>query len=75
MAAVSPGSLRRFIAVLSQLDLTYDLFGVSGKDIVSILPPEFDQWRKFAPRKLRDKQRSVPLPPDLGAPEDGRRRP
>lgn len=39
------GNLRRFIALIQQLDLTYDLFSISGKEIVDLLPPEFDFWR------------------------------
>ncbi|GAB4476624.1 MAG: hypothetical protein OHK0044_22590 [Burkholderiaceae bacterium] len=40
-----PGSVRRFVRVLQQLDLTYDIHGMSGKAIVDLLPPEFDVWK------------------------------
>ncbi len=40
-----PGTLRRFVRVLQQLDLTYDIYGMSGNAIVDLLPPEFDGWR------------------------------
>lgn len=43
-----PGTLRRFVRVLQQLDLTYDIYGMSGKAIVDLLPPEFDAWREGA---------------------------
>lgn len=40
-----PGALIRFIDVIQQLDLTYDLHSMTGKQVVSLLPPEFDEWR------------------------------
>jgi len=40
-----PGTLRRFVRVLQQLDLTYDIYGMSGRAILELLPPEFDAWR------------------------------
>lgn len=40
-----PGTLRRFVRVLQQLDLTYDIYGMPGKAIVELLPLEFDAWR------------------------------
>lgn len=43
--AERPGSLRRFVRLLQQLDLTYDIYGMSGSAIVDLLPPEFDAWR------------------------------
>jgi len=43
-----PGTVRRFVRVLQQLDLTYDISGMSGKAIVDLLPPEFDEWRRKA---------------------------
>jgi len=41
-----PGALLRFIDVIKQLDLTYDLYSMTGEEIVALLPPEFDEWRK-----------------------------
>lgn len=41
-----PGTVRRFVRVLQQLDLTYDVYGMSGQDIARILPDEFDPWRE-----------------------------
>lgn len=35
------GSLRRFIAVVQQLDVTYDLHGMSAEQILALLPEEF----------------------------------
>ena len=42
----TPGTLLRFIDVLQQLDLTYDLYSMSGRQIVNLLPPEFDRWKQ-----------------------------
>jgi hypothetical protein len=40
-----PGNLRRLIAVLQQLELNYDLHGMSAQEILALLPREFDGWR------------------------------
>lgn len=39
-----PGSVRRFVRVLQQLDINYDVYGMSGSDIIGLLPSEFDVW-------------------------------
>lgn len=44
-SGATPGTIRRFVRVLQQLDMTYDIYGLSGRDIVDLLPPEFDAWR------------------------------
>ncbi len=41
----APGTLQRFIDVIQQLDLTYDLYSLNGQEILALLPPEFDKWR------------------------------
>ncbi|MEJ2641049.1 MAG: hypothetical protein P8010_15880 [Desulfosarcinaceae bacterium] len=41
----APGTLPRFIHVIQQLDLNYDLYSMTGPEIVSLLPPEFDGWK------------------------------
>ena len=41
----SPGTLLRFINIIQQLDLTYDLYSLSGQEILALLPPEFDKWK------------------------------
>lgn len=43
--AGAPGTVRRFVRVMQQLDLTYDIYGMSGEAIVQLLPAEFDGWR------------------------------
>ena len=40
-----PGTLRRFVDVVQQLDLTYDLYSMSGEEILELLPSEFDRYR------------------------------
>jgi hypothetical protein len=39
-----PGGLRRLIAVAQQLELNYDLYGMSAQEIVELLPGEFAAW-------------------------------
>ncbi len=39
------GNLRRLITVLQQLDFNYDLYGMSAREILTLLPPEFEGWR------------------------------
>ena len=48
-AKPAPGTIRRFVRVLQQLDLTHDIDGMSGQQLLEILPPEFDAWRPAAP--------------------------
>lgn len=41
----APGTLRRFIDVISQIELTYDLYAMSGEQIIRLLPEhEFGRW-------------------------------
>lgn len=42
------GSLRRLTSVISQFDVTFDLFSMSSDQILALLPPEFDSWRGSA---------------------------
>ncbi len=50
-----PGNLSRLIAVLNQLDTTYDLFDMSPNDILGLLPDEFTSWKPKV--ELRKKSR------------------
>jgi hypothetical protein len=43
-----PGSLRRFVTVMQQFELTFDLFGMDAQSIAALLPPEFDEWLRRA---------------------------
>lgn len=40
------GGARRFAAVMMQFDMTYDLDQIPAQDLVNILPPEFDEFRR-----------------------------
>lgn len=42
----APGTLQRFIDIIQQLDLTYDLYSMSGEEILALLPSEFDEWKE-----------------------------
>ena len=39
-----PGTLRRLIDVVDQMDLTYDFYSMTGPQILGILPREFQGW-------------------------------
>lgn len=45
-ATKKPGAVRRFGIVVRQFELTYDLFSLTGNQIVSMLPREFDGFRQ-----------------------------
>ena len=45
IAKNKPGTLYRFIDVIQQLDLNYDLYSMSGKEVIELLPAEFDKWK------------------------------
>jgi hypothetical protein len=40
-----PGALVRFVDVIQQLDLTFDLYSLTGDNILELLPKEFNGWR------------------------------
>lgn len=42
----SPGALARFITVIQQLDLTWDLYSMTWERIHDLLPAEFDDWKQ-----------------------------
>lgn len=42
----APGTLLRFVDVIQQLDVNYDLYGMSAEAIVGLLPSEFDVWKQ-----------------------------
>lgn len=39
-----PGTLRRFVDVAEQFDMTYDTYVMTGDQVVSLLPREFTAW-------------------------------
>lgn len=44
-----PGGFYRFISIIQQLDLNYDLYSMSGNEILDFLPPEFNKWKGQRP--------------------------
>lgn len=40
----SPGNLMRFIDVLDQLYMTYDVYGMTAEELMKLLPSEFRRW-------------------------------
>ena len=40
------GTLRRFVKVIQQLELTYDVYSLSAEEIIHLLPEEFNKWKK-----------------------------
>jgi hypothetical protein len=43
-----PGTLRRFVDVVQQLDVTYDLYSMQPGELLQLLPKEFDAWKSTA---------------------------
>ncbi len=41
-----PGTLYRFIDVIQQLDINYDLYSMTGDEVLQLLPAEFDRWQE-----------------------------
>lgn len=50
-AGSGPGSARRLAEIMMQYDLTYDLYEVNGKKLVSMLPKEFSRFVNPSPRE------------------------
>jgi len=42
----APGTVRRFAEVLMQLDVVWDLYQMSPEELIAMLPPEFDRFRR-----------------------------
>ncbi|RLI76483.1 hypothetical protein DRP05_12820 [Archaeoglobales archaeon] len=40
-----PGSIRRFVKVIRQFELTYDIYSMTSDQIIELLPSEFDFWK------------------------------
>jgi hypothetical protein len=40
-----PGSIRRFVNVLRQLRVTYDVYQMNTRGLLNLLPVEFDRWK------------------------------
>ncbi|HSW62828.1 MAG TPA: hypothetical protein VLH56_05925 [Dissulfurispiraceae bacterium] len=41
----APGALLRFVDVINQLDMTFDLFSIQPRRLMELLPAEFDSWK------------------------------
>jgi len=39
-----PGNVRRFVSVMQQFDLTYDMYAMTADQILDLLPAEFAKW-------------------------------
>lgn len=44
-----PGTLYRFIDIIQQLDLNYDLYSMTGEEVLKLLPAEFNKWKGQKP--------------------------
>jgi len=66
-----PGSVRRFVRVLQQLDVTYDIYGLAGTQILELLPEEFDFWKPHQSTTLaRIPERASDWPKDTSENSD-----
>jgi hypothetical protein len=64
-----PGSIRRLVAVLMQLDLTYDLHRMSEKDLFALLPQrEFGPWMSAQSDPRPAGQAKLPNPDKVAHP-------
>ena len=50
-ASAPAGSLPRLIGVLNQLQMNYDVYGMTPAQLLPLLPPEFDRFKEFAELK------------------------
>ena len=41
-----PGNHRRLLRIVDQLELTYDIYSMASNEIFTLLPEEFDGWRR-----------------------------
>ncbi len=49
VGGVPPGSLFRLFDLLSQLSMTYDVYGMTAERLLGLLPSEFDRFRASVP--------------------------
>ena len=43
------GTVYRFIDVIQQLDINYDLYSMTGEEVLQLLPAEFNKWKGQRP--------------------------
>lgn len=41
-----PGNIRRYKKIAGQLELTYDIYNMRADEILRLLPPEFNEWKR-----------------------------
>ncbi len=41
----APGTFYRFVDIIQQFDLNYDLYSMTGEEVLQLLPAEFNQWK------------------------------
>lgn len=41
-----PGNIRRFVEIIQQFELTYDIYNISPEGIIALLPSEYDEWKQ-----------------------------
>ena len=51
LASAPAGSLPRLIGVLNQLQMNYDVYGMTPAQLLPLLPPEFDRFKESAALK------------------------
>jgi hypothetical protein len=52
-AGKGKGAARRFVKVIKQFDTTYDLFHLSGDQLIQLLPKEFEKFKEAEGRKAK----------------------
>lgn len=41
------GNIRRFVSIIQQFELTYDIYSMSPEQILNLLPEEFNEWKQI----------------------------
>lgn len=41
-----PGNIRRFVKIIQQFELTYDMYSMSPEQIIDLMPEEFSGWKR-----------------------------
>ncbi|MCX6699309.1 MAG: hypothetical protein NTV68_05185 [Methanomicrobiales archaeon] len=54
----APGNLYRFVTLMNQLELTYDVFSIPSQEILELLPLEFNKWKGIKKTPLKKKKRA-----------------
>lgn len=54
-----PGNPKRFSYYFAQLDRTIDYESMSVKDLIELLPPNFNKWKAYARDEYREQSKSL----------------